>query len=113
MRTTLKTLILAGACALIGATSALAGSTGFDSIHMLKREQRKLCMADHFHYGYGQSDKSRKLAEKEAIRAWADFVQLEYGSDWSRFSLAGSKSVSCSRTNGIYSCNVSGRPCRR
>jgi hypothetical protein len=112
MRSLFRAALATAALGLFGAAPALAGSTGLESIHTLQREGGRLCMADHFHYGAGQSDRSREAAQKEAIRAWADFVQLEYGSDWSNFGRAGSRDVNCSTGSGTYSCSVSARPCR-
>ena len=89
----------------------LAQGTGLDGLHDKRREGGRICLADHFHDGSG-SGKSRRLAEADAIRAWADFTALEYGEAWGRFSLAASKSMSCSDSGGSWSCQLSARPCR-
>ena len=112
MRTAIRVALAATALSLFGLAPALASSTGLHSIHALGKEGGALCMSAHFHYGAGSSDKSRKLAQETAIRAWADFVQLEYGSDWSSFGRAHDRQVNCSGAGGTYTCNVSARPCR-
>lgn len=87
--------------------------TGLAAMHALRRERGKLCMADHFHYGNGSSPKSKARALAEAKRAWASFVNVEYGPAWARYSLAGSKGGNCTRSGGDYNCAISARPCRR
>ena len=42
-------------------------------------------MSDHFHSGSSSAQRTRAAATDEAIRSWADFTALEYGSDWARF----------------------------
>lgn len=112
MRKSIRVAVAAAALSLIGALPALAGSTGLESIHGLGREGGALCMSDHFHYGNGKSDTSKKDALAVATRAWSSFVQLEYGSDWSNFSRAHDRDVNCSATYGTFTCDVSARPCR-
>jgi hypothetical protein len=112
MRMSFRAALAVAALGLLGTAPALAGSTGLESIHVLQREGGRLCMADHFHYGAGHSDRSREAAQQQATRNWSSFVQLEYGSDWSSFGRAGSRDVSCSGASGNYSCTVSARPCR-
>ncbi len=91
----------------------MANDTGLANIHLLRYERGKLCMADHFHFGEGRDVKSKKRAQKKAIASWADFVAMEYGTDWARFRLAGSKSIRCRRDMGAWQCDVQARPCRR
>lgn len=93
-------------------SSATAGSTGLASIHILTRQGKKLCMAGHFHYGADSSSKSKAHAFKNAQRKWADFVILEYGSDWGRFSLATNKGIKCSGKSNGYYCSVEASPCK-
>ena len=75
------------------------------------REGGECCMPDHIHYGSG-SGSSKAAALADAAANWAGLVDLEYGSAFSRFSLAHSKSLSCSKS-GSWSCSVEARPCRR
>ncbi len=103
--------------AVIAATSvdmpqASADETGLASIHTLRRERGRLCMADHWHYGSSGVHRSRRAAQREAIRSWQDFTDLEYGSSWARFYRAHSRRVNCSRSGGGWTCNAEGRPCR-
>ena len=92
---------------------AMANSTGLENIHTLKREGNKLCMVGHYHYGSGDSEKSRKIALKKALSKWAEFVYIEYGSDWSQWRLANSRGIKCYPENGGIHCRVHGRPCKR
>ena len=93
-------------------SAASADQTGLASMHALRRERGRLCMADHWHYGSSGSERSRAAAQRAAIHSWQDFTDLEYGSDWARFSRAASHRLSCSRSGGSWSCNAEGRPCR-
>ncbi len=93
-------------------SSATADQTGLASIHTLRRERGRLCMADHWHYGSSSAHSSRRAAQRDAIHSWQDFTDLEYGSDWARFSRAASRKVGCSKSGAGWSCNAEGRPCR-
>lgn len=95
-----------------GALPALADNTGLESIHELKREGNRLCMVGHFHYGQAEAQKSKGAAERAAILAWANFVALEYGTDWWSWKLAADRGMKCERNAGIYRCFAEGRPCR-
>ncbi len=90
---------------------ALADQTGLASMHVLRREGGRTCMADHFHSGSSSGQRSRGSAEAEAIRSWADFTALEYGSDWARYGKAGSRSIRCKRTGDGWGCDLEARPC--
>lgn len=92
--------------------SARADDTGFAYMHDMRREAGRLCMTDHWHSGNG-SGKTKRAARRAAIRSWQDFTNMEYGSDWARFSRARSKGIKCTRTGRrSYDCSVEGRPCR-
>ena len=91
-------------------SSARADETGLADLHDLRREKGRLCMTDHWHYGNGTGS-SRKAAQADAISSWATFVDLEYGSDWARYSKAGSRKVSCSQ-GSAWNCQVEARPCK-
>lgn len=94
------------------ASPARADDTGFASIHDLALVGGKLCMSDHSHHGSGDTAATKKAAEVSAIRSWADFTVLEYGSDWGNYSLAVGKSGSCEKVSGGWRCEVDARPCR-
>ena len=87
-------------------------TTGLASMHDLRRERGRICMSDHWHYGTSGPQKSKSRARRVAIRAWASFVDLEYGSDWARWGRAGSKKAGCSRSSGSWNCDVEARPCK-
>lgn len=105
-------LVMAGMMAC--AAPVLAGETGADFIHAERREHGRLCFVDHYHYGSSQGQASKKAALAVGVKSWSDFVAFEYGSDWSRWSLASSKSVKCSQEGirGPWGCDISARPCR-
>lgn len=96
----------------VGVPASWADETGLADIHVLRREHGRLCMADHWHYGSSGVHRSRRVARRAAIRAWQDFVDLEYGSSWARYYRAHSRRMRCSRASGGWSCDVEGRPCR-
>ena len=50
-------------------------------------------MSDHFHSGSSSGQRTRAAATAEAVRSWADFTALEYGSDWARYGKAASRSM--------------------
>jgi hypothetical protein len=109
-------LMAAGAALLIGVGSApapvLAQQTGVAGIHGWAPVGRnKTCLATHFHSGNG-SGKTKKDAERAAIRNWEAFTTWEYGESWGRYSLSASKTINCDRTSASeFSCQVSSRPC--
>lgn len=94
----------------IGAQPARADETGFASIHEWRIEGNRTCFTGHYHYGSGEGA-TKKAAQTAAIKAWQEFTALEYGSDWARFSIAGSKSVSFSKAASGWSASVEARPC--
>lgn len=94
------------------ATVALADETGLAAIHTMRREGGQLCFLDHFHYGSSSGQASERAAKSVAVTSWAGFVDLEYGSDWARFSRAHSKSVKCEHSGSSWGCMVEARPCR-
>jgi hypothetical protein len=103
-------LVAAALAAL--AVPALADETGLHVTHELRREGGRLCFADHWHYGSG-SGPSKKVAQAQAISSWSSFVDLEYGSDWARFSRAAQKAINCSPAGGgAVDCQIDARPCK-
>jgi hypothetical protein len=93
------------------AAGAQADETGLASSHVLRKEGGRLCMADHFHSGYG-TGATKAAATRAAIRSWADFTDFEYGSSWARYSRAASKSTSFTKEEKGWGANVEARPCR-
>lgn len=107
---TLKTLsILAAALGGLTASSIAvrADDTGFAYSHDLRREKGRVCFSDHWHYGSGTGP-NVKAAQADAIKSWASFTALEYGSDWARFGRASGKKMTCSGG----SCSLEARPCK-
>lgn len=94
------------------ASVAMADETGFASSHDWRRERGMNCFVDHYHYGSSTLQPTRAKAERDAIKSWASFTDFEYGSDWARYSKAGSKKMSCKSGGGGWECNVEARPCR-
>lgn len=107
----ISTLILITIAAAV-VTPATADDTGFAYMHDMRREKGRMCFTDHWHFGSG-SGRTRKAAEIDAIKSWADFTALEYGSDWARFSRAAGKSIKCTGgSGGGYDCQIDARPCK-
>ncbi|MGH6815999.1 MAG: hypothetical protein ACREC6_09855 [Hyphomicrobiaceae bacterium] len=94
------------------AGSAFAQETGLSDIHDQRRESNRICMVDHFHSGASSGRPTRKNAEVAAIANWADFTVLEYGPPWGRYTLAGSKTMTCVQESGSWGCSVEARPCK-
>lgn len=95
------------------AAEAAKAIDGLAAMHDLRRERGGVvCFSDHFHYGTSAGVSSKRGAEIEAIRSWADFVSFEYGSAWMNYRKAGSKAMSCTQSGGGWGCEVSARPCQ-
>jgi hypothetical protein len=110
--TTFVRLAVVLTAGLVSTASARADDTGFASIHDLAMVGSKLCIVDHSHHGSGDVMPTKKSAELSAIRSWADFTALEYGTDWANYGLAVGKSASCQATSGGYQCSLDATPCR-
>ena len=108
-----KLCVAAGLALLWLPTAASAQDTGLSGLHEKVRVGGKVCFADHFHFGTSNGQRSRKLAEIEAIRSWEGFTAWEYGDAWGRFANAVSKGVKCSQSGGSWGCDIEARPCRR
>jgi hypothetical protein len=110
-----KLAILVTSCGLLASAMLPAGADDnglAGAIHDLRREGRKLCQVDHWHYGSGVGA-TKKAALADAVGSWQSFTALEYGTDWARFQKANSRNVSCSHAGGgSISCSIEGRPCR-
>jgi hypothetical protein len=110
---TTRLLIAAVAAIVVAAVGpAVADDTGFASIHDLRSEGAKTCMSDHEHYGSSNGQRSRREAELAAIKDWSSFTDLEYGSDWAKFSLASGKQMNCSLASSGWTCDLAARPCK-
>lgn len=111
----MRKLAFTALCSALGslafAMPASAQGAGLDGLHEKRQEGGRICMADHFHDGSG-TGRTRKAAEADTARAWAEFTGWEYGAAWASFSTAASKTMTCSDNGGSWSCQASARPCR-
>lgn len=107
-----KILLTAVTLLMAGTLNANAGQTGLAAIHELHKEAGTTCMSGHYHEGTGNGT-TRKAAEAAAAKAWAFFVDMEYGSDWAHHSYARGKTMNCKPRTGFWSCDTSARPCLR
>lgn len=107
------TAMAAALCASLALTipPAYAQDSGLASMHTLRKEGGKLCMADHFHAGSGDGATKAK-ARIAAIRSWADFTDFEYGPAWARFSRAASVTTRYTKAENGWTATVEARPCR-
>ena len=105
-------IVAAVTAAAIWGVPSWADQTGLAGMHALRREGGRLCMADHYHYGSGGPASSQGGAQREAIRSWADFTALEYGSDWAHYGRAASARLKCKRGSSGWYCDAEARPCR-
>ena len=105
-------LVAAATAAALGGAPSRADQTGLASIHTLRHEGGRLCMADHWHFGSSGAQANQGTAQREAIRSWAEFTDLEYGSDWARYGRAASQRMRCKRSSAGWYCEVEARPCR-
>ena len=94
------------------AAPAHADETGLADIHVMRREGGRLCFLDHYHYGSSKGQSSERAAKLVAVQSWSGFVDLEYGSDWARYSRAHSPSIKCERDGTMWGCLVEARPCK-
>lgn len=110
--------IYAGAVAAVafatvcGTLPAVADETGFASAHDWRKERGLTCMVDHWHYGSSTAHATKDKAQRDAISSWQSFTDFEYGSNWARWSKAGSKKMACNNSAGGWTCNAEARPCR-
>jgi hypothetical protein len=96
------------------ATPVRADDTGLaQALHDVRREGRKLCQVGHFHTGTSAGVASKKAAMAQAIDSWQSFTAMEYGTDWARYRIAGTKSSECKVSPSGWSCEVEARPCKR
>ncbi|MEO8420731.1 MAG: hypothetical protein ABI457_06010 [Hyphomicrobium sp.] len=109
---TMLGLVLAAVAVVSFAIPASAQDSGLASMHAMRREGGKLCMADHWHYGSSGTSSTKAAAQRGAVSSWQDFTDLEYGRTWARFSRAASKKIGCSRNSAGWTCDAEARPCR-
>lgn len=104
----------AGAIVLLVACGGTAGAdeTGLADIHSKRRESGRICFDDHWHYGGSNGQPNKKAAMIEAIKSWASFVDLEYGSTWANYQKSAGKKVKCEQGASGWSCDIESRPCR-
>lgn len=113
----MKKIALAFASAAVAgmisvSSGAVASETGVaQALHQLRKVGGRTCLVDHYHSGSG-SGPSKPAALRAAISAWSGFTAWEYGSSWGRYGIAISKSESCSRSGGGWSCDISAIACR-
>lgn len=98
--------------AAFAATAAHADDTGFASAHDWVRTGGRTCFADHAHSGSGDGA-TKDRAKAAAIRSWISFTDLEYGSDWARYSSSVGQSIHYTKADSGWTAVVEGRPCRR
>ena len=106
-----RTFAAALATVFAAIAPAAADETGLAGSHTLRKEGGKLCMADHFHGGTGEGA-TKVAARAAAARAWSDFVNFEYGSNWARFGRAASVSVKYTKAEKGWSASIEARPCK-
>lgn len=108
--------IIATIFSLFISAPASANDTGIASIlHTLRGEKGMVCMVGHFHHGKSPRPfASRAKAMKTAVRHWASFTAMEYGSDWASFGSAANRASECDKiSKSKWACKVKARPCRR
>ena len=109
-------VLAAGAIFVMAAALAdtvRAAESGLASaLHRLQVERGKLCMASHFHHGFGTGRATKHEAFVEAMKGWQNFTRLEYGSDWASIRMATEKTRDCSKGLTGWKCHVKARPCR-
>lgn len=111
-----RSICLAGLAAMVlmlTAASGRADDTGVaQTLHDIRREGKRLCLSSHFHDGSSAGLATRKAAEVEAVRAWAEFTAFEYGTDWAYWARAASKRMSCAQSGATWGCQVEARACK-
>jgi hypothetical protein len=104
------------ACAVVltglAAPTLSIAESGFAAMHDMRREGRRVCFSDHYHYGTSFGKPTRRAAEAAAVQSWADFVDFEYGGTWNNFTKASGKGMSCGQSSTGWGCDLSARPCK-
>jgi hypothetical protein len=82
-----------------------------------KMNNGKVCrvlLGTHMHHGFSGVQSTKAVARASAIKRWSGFTAWEYGKAWSNFSLARSKSFTCSKTERGegWRCMVVAQPCK-
>ena len=112
LRVVLGLVVAVLAVTSLGVPATFADETGLASMHAWRRERGRICMSDHWHYGSSGAQRSKRVAQRAAIRSWQDFTNLEYGSHWARYGRAAGRKMGCSRSASGWSCDVEARPCK-
>ena len=102
--------LLTGSVTAPKGSQAVASSCNALTFHDERREGGVCCFTEHTHSAVGAGENSRAKALTEAVKAWEDFTWFEYGSPYERWSIAHSKSVSCT-TGAGWTCTVVARAC--
>lgn len=92
--------------------AALPAPTGLAASHSMSMEGGKMCFADHWHYGSSDSQPNIKMAQMDAAKSWASFVDFEYGNTWANFAKSSAREFKCQQGSSGFTCDVSARPCR-
>lgn len=93
-------------------TPVFANETGLAGMHEWRKVGKRMCHAEHTHYGSSVGHRSKKEATAAAIKSWAGFTEFEYGSRWADFRKAWAKKISCNQGASGWSCDVEARACR-
>lgn len=107
-----------GLVAVVCALPALLGTNPAHAISWGKKgDNGKVCrmlLGTHMHHGFSGVQSTKSAAKKAAIKRWSGFTAWEYGSAWGKFSLAQSKSFTCSKTERGegWRCMVIAQPCK-
>ncbi|MEZ5897968.1 MAG: hypothetical protein R3D51_00600 [Hyphomicrobiaceae bacterium] len=87
--------------------------TGAAAIHDLARYGNRYCFAEHVHFGSSSGQPTLAKAKAEAVESWFELVDLEYGGQWSSYSVAAKKDLKCSQSGTSWGCEVHAIPCSR
>lgn len=106
-------MAVAAAVVIVSAPSgaAFADETGIAVIHSWMKIGRKTCFVDHYHYGSG-SGPTQAHARAAAVRSWIWPTALEYGSSWGDYRLAAGRTMKCTRSGPLWTCDTQARACR-
>lgn len=104
---------VAAACAMtLPTVQVQADDTGVGQLlHSMKRYGKKVCFEGHYHTGNGTGP-TKKAAEVDAVKSWAGFTALEYGTDWAQWTKAHNKTLACSQSGSSFSCQADAVPCK-
>jgi hypothetical protein len=116
MRCRTLALTTAATLALTAPPLRAQQSGGFDHLHEQARVGNLVCMTEHSHYGEGGPFRSRRVAERQAIKKWSEFTAFEYGAAWGSYGRSAGRRMECKTSvdggTTYYVCGAHGRPCR-